>query len=252
MSARVAVVAGASSGLNLGIAESLVRAGWRVSILSRSAERIASAHERLQEISSHVHSGAADVRDYVAVAAHMAAVRELWGPIDLVISGAAGNFLAPAEAMSSNGFRTIIDIDLIGTFNVFRAGFDVVQRPGGTMIAITAPQGERAYKLQAGACAAKAGINMLVKSLALEWGRHGIRINAVSPGPIAGTEGVARLWPSEDALATLFDDVPLGRLGQVDDISEAVRYLSSDGASYITGHVLACDGGFVLDGKLGG
>jgi NAD(P)-dependent dehydrogenase (short-subunit alcohol dehydrogenase family) len=251
MTTKVAVIAGASSGLNLGVALGLCNAGWKVSILSRSAERIAAAQQRLLQLSPNVHAGAADVRDYAAIVAHMGHINELWGPIDLIISGAAGNFLAPAETMSANAFKTIIDIDLLGTFNVFRAGFDALRKPGGSMIAISAPQGERAYPQQSGACAAKAGVNMLVKTLAIEWGAHGIRVNAISPGPIEGTEGVARLWPTEEALTTLLNDLPVGMLGQASDISDAVDYLSSSQARYVTGHILNCDGGFVLQGGLG-
>src|SRR6185295_16943320 len=113
--------------------------------------------------------------------------------------GAAGNFVAPALGMSANGFKTVVDIDLMGTFHVFRASFAFLRRPGASLIAITAPQAVRPSMFQAHVCSAKAGINMLTKCLAMEWGPAGVRVNAISPGPIADTEGMRRLAPSAEA-----------------------------------------------------
>jgi NAD(P)-dependent dehydrogenase (short-subunit alcohol dehydrogenase family) len=188
------------------------------------------------------------VRDYGAVAEVLAKVRERLGEIDIAISGAAGNFVVPAGKMSSNAFRTVVDIDLIGTFNVYRAAFEHLRRPGASLIAISAPQGSRAYAGQAHVCAAKAGINMLTKCLALEWGPHGIRVNAISPGPVEGTEGMARLAPTGELEKRLTSAIPLRRFGQAKEIAEAVLFLAGPGAQFVTGAVLDCDGGFSAGG----
>jgi NAD(P)-dependent dehydrogenase (short-subunit alcohol dehydrogenase family) len=160
-----------------------------------------------------------------------------------VLSGAAGNFVAPALGMSANGFKTVIDIDLIGTFNVLRACFQYLNRPGASLVSITAGQGARPSMFQAHVCAAKAGINMLTKCLAMEWGPAGVRVNAISPGPISETEGMARLAPTEEMEMRLKARIPLRDYGQKIDIAEAVVYLSSESARYITGVILEVDDG---------
>lgn len=114
------------------------------------------------------------------------------------------------------------------------------------MVAISAPQAQRAMQYQAHACAAKAGVDMLVKCLALEWGAHGVRVNAVSPGPIAETEGLSRLSASPEIERAVRDNTALRRFGSVDDIARAVAFLASDQAAYVTGTVLDCDGGMRL------
>jgi NAD(P)-dependent dehydrogenase (short-subunit alcohol dehydrogenase family) len=169
-------------------------------------------------------------------------VRNEFGPMDIVISGAAGNFLAPALGMSANAFKTVVDIDLLGTFNVFRGCHDLLATPGASLIAITAGQAVNASALQAHACAAKAGINQLVRVLALEWGPH-VRVNGISPGPIAGTEGMKRLAPNAETRAAHYDRIAMKRWGEVEEIGEAAVFLCSSAANYITGTILDVDGG---------
>lgn len=243
---KVAVVAGASSGINLGIAQHLCRAGAKVAILSRSAERIEKAARSVSEDPARCFGFAADVRDYDAVSAFFAEVASRFGPIDIVVSGAAGNFHAPAAHLSANGFRTVIEIDLIGTFNVLRASFDHLRRPGASLMSITAPGGSHPSMFQSHANSAKAGINMLTKCLAMEWGPGGIRVNAISPGPITGTEGMARLAASPEREALLKSRLALRDYGSKRDIADVVLFLSSDNARYITGTVIDCDGGNAL------
>ena len=113
----------------------------------------------------------------------------------MLVSGAAGNFVAAVNAQSSNGFRAVVDIDLIGTFNVMRAAYPHLTKPGAAVINISAPQSFIPMRYQASACAAKAGVDQLTRVLALEWGGDGIRVNSISPGPIAGTEGMRKLAP---------------------------------------------------------
>jgi NAD(P)-dependent dehydrogenase (short-subunit alcohol dehydrogenase family) len=243
LAGKTAFIAGGSSGINLGIAHGLATAGARVAIISRKPEKVEAAVAELQAAGHEAMGSAADVRDYAAVEAALKAVHEAWGEIDIVISGAAGNFLAPAVGMSANAFRTVVDIDLIGTFHVLRAAYEFLRKPGASVISITAGQAVNPTAFQSHVCAAKAGINMLTRCLALEWGGAGVRVNAIAPGPISDTEGMARLTPTPEAEAALKRLIPLGDYGEKKDIADLAIFLSSDSAKYITGAILDCDGG---------
>lgn len=240
---RTVFVAGGSGGINLAIARHFAGSGARVGLISRSIERVAEAAAGIADAGGHALGVAADVRDFEAVDAAFAQVKHAFGEIDIVVSGAAGNFLVPAASISSNAFRTVVEIDLIGTFNVFRASFPYLRKPGASLIAITAPQGAHPQTLQAHACAAKAGVNMLTKCLAMEWGPAGVRVNAVSPGPIAETEGMARLAATPELEAVLRQKLALRRYGTKQDVANCVSFLASDQASYMTGAIVDCDGG---------
>lgn len=243
---RAIFVAGGSSGINLGIAQRFAEMGARVTLISRDHGRIEAAAELIRQASGEAIGLVADVRDYAAVEKALATARAQYGPIDVVISGAAGNFLAPVIGLSANAFRTIIEIDLIGTFNVLRASFEHLRKPGASLISITAGQAKRPLMFQAHASAAKAGVNNLTKTLAMEWGPAGIRVNAISPGPIGDTEGMARLAPSRAATAAVKARIPLREYGSKLDIADAALFLASDHARYITGTILEVDGGSVL------
>ena len=242
LAGKTAFVAGGSSGINLGIAKRFAAAGAKVAIISRSPEKIEAAAKEVAAFGPCI-GMAADVRDYAAVEAALKRTHDELGPIDIVLSGAAGNFVAPALGMSANGFKTVVDIDLIGTFNVLRASFEFLNRPGASLISITAGQAERASLFQAHVCAAKAGINMLTRCLALEWGPGGVRVNAISPGPIAETEGMARLAPTEEAEARVKSRNPLRRYGTKDEIADMAIFLSTDKAAYVNGAIIPVDGG---------
>lgn len=241
-------VSGGSSGINFGIAQAFARAGARLSVMSRSAERVASAAARLRETGMDAIGLPADVRQPEAVAQAFAQATGKFGPIDVLVSGAAGNFLAKALEMSPNAFKTVVDIDLLGSFNVLRAAHAHLRKPGASIIQISASQAFVATPYQVHVSAAKAGIDMLTRGLALEWGPDGIRINSIIPGPIADTEGLKRLAPTAPTLQAMANRVPLGRLGRLEDISRMALMLASDWGSYITGTVIAVDGGLALTG----
>lgn len=173
---KTAFVAGGSSGINLGIAEQYAELGANLVILSRSQDKIDVAVKGLQKKGAKALGIATDVRDYNGVLEAFKKTHSEFGDIHCVISGAAGNFLSPIVGLSSKGFQTVIDIDLVGTFNVFRASWDYLAKPGASLIAITAGQAVQPRPYQAHACAAKAGVNMLCKCLALEWGLSLIHI----------------------------------------------------------------------------
>ncbi len=234
---KVAFVAGGTSGINLGIAKRLGELGAKVAILGRNPEKAAAAAAGIGALAL-----TADVRDFAATRAAMERVRDELGPMDIVVSGAAGNFLSPVLGMSANAFKAVIDIDLIGTFNVFRGCHDLLNLPGASLIAITAGQAVNAMQLQAHACAAKAGINQLVRVLALEWGPD-VRVNGISPGPIAGTEGMARLAPDDTTRDAHYARIAMKRWGEIGEVAESAVFLCSDAARYVTGTILDCDGG---------
>ncbi len=243
-------VAGGTSGINLGIAQAFAAAGARLGVGSRSPEKVAAATALL---GPDALGYTFDVRDHAAVAAALDAFAAAAGPIDTLVSGAAGNFPALAKDLSPNGFKAVIDIDLIGTFHVMKAAYPHMRRPGGSLINISAPQAAQAMAFQSHVCAAKAGVDMITRCLAIEWGPEGLRVNGVIPGPIDGTEGMARLAPSEAARAAIARGVPLRRLGTPDDVARACLYLASDAAAYVSGAILPADGGWLQAGiRLGG
>lgn len=241
---RTAFVAGGTSGINLAIATRLRSLGARVYVFSRNASRVAAAIETLGG-EDGADGQVADVRDFEAVEAVAAACAQRFGQIDIVISGAAGNFLAPAASLTPKGFRTVIEIDLIGGFHVMKAAYPHLRRPGAAIVNISALQSLVALPGQAHACAAKAGLDALVRSLALEWGPEGIRVNSIAPGPVSGTEGMRRLAPSPESEQRLTASIPLNRWADTDDIAELAVFLVSDAASNITGATIVSDGGFM-------
>ncbi|MBD8507658.1 SDR family oxidoreductase [Hoyosella sp. G463] len=245
---KVVFVAGGTSGINLGIAEDFARAGANIAVQSRSQDKVDATVADLKEFGVAAFGAAADVRDYAATEEALATAADALGPIDVLISGAAGNFPVAALNMSANAFKSVVDIDLLGTFNVLRAGYQFLRRPGASVINISAPQSELPTITQAHVCAAKAGVDMLTRTLALEWGPSGVRVNAVIPGPIDGTEGMTRLAPTDEARELVTSSVPLRRYGTPRDVANVCRFLASPLASYVTGVVLPADGGWVLGG----
>lgn len=245
---KVVFVAGGSSGINLGIADAFAARGASVAIASRSQERVDAAVAGLKAHGGQVEGYAADVRDAASIEAALRRCHDRFGDIDVLISGAAGNFVAPALGMSPNGFRTVVDIDLNGTFNVLRSAHPFLRKPGASIINISAPQAFNPTKLQAHVCAAKAGVDMLTQVLAMEWGVDGIRVNSLVPGPIKDTEGVQRLAPTPEAMVAMVAKVPLGRFGTKQDIANMAMVLSSPLGDYVSGAIIPVDGGGSLSG----
>lgn len=245
---RTVIVVGGTSGINLGVADAFARHGAAVGVASRSQDKVDAAVAQLSKHGAKTDGAAFDVRDPDAVEAGLARLAEALGPFDALVSGAAGNFPAAALDMSPNGFRAVVEIDLLGSYHVARAGYAHLVKPGGALIHISAPQSIVASRMQSHVCAAKAGVDMLTRTLALEWGAAGLRVNSLIPGPIAETEGMARLAPTPQLQELVRKTVPLRRDGLSEDVANAALFLASPLASFVSGAVLPVDGGWSLAG----
>lgn len=217
---------------------------------SRNREKVQNTVTALQNAGAAKAIGMDfDVRDAKAVKYGLESAHAEFGPIDVLVSGAAGNFPALAAEMSINAFRSVIEIDLMGTIHVMKAAYPLLARPGASVINISAPQAFQPSEGQAHVCAAKAGVDQITRTLALEWGPEGIRVNSVVPGCIEGTEGMRRLSPDDSALDGYLNSIPIGRFGRAVDVSNVCLFLSSMLGSYVTGSVISVDGGFFLRGS---
>jgi len=242
LNGRVAFVTGGGTGITGGVARALAEAGASVALVSRKLEHLEPAAQYINENGGRAIAVVADVRQPAEVEQAVARTVEEFGKIDIVVNGAAGNFLCAAAEMSPNGFGTVVDIDLKGTFNVCRAAFAQLQEHRGQILNISATLHYLGTPLQLHVSAAKAGVDALTRNLAVEWGRYGIRVNAIAPGPIEDTEGMKRLVP-EPVKERLKKNIPLGRFGRIADVEQAAVFICSDAASFINGTVLVVDGG---------
>jgi NAD(P)-dependent dehydrogenase (short-subunit alcohol dehydrogenase family) len=243
LAGKVAVITGGGSGINLRIAQRFAEHGAKVALIGRTQEKLDAAALGITEGGGEAAGFAADVRNYDALADAIASARERFGQLDIVVCGAAGNFPAPALGMSANGFKSVVDIDLLGTFNTCRAAYEHLVRPGASIVNISAVQAFIPMAMQAHVCAAKAGVDMLTKTLALEWGPDGVRVNSIAPGAVDDTEGMRRLAPTDQIRSAITGRIPLRRFGSKDEIADLALFLCSDAAKFITGAVMVCDGG---------
>lgn len=248
MKGKVVFITGGGSGINLGIGKSFAQVGADIAICGRSQERLDGAAKELEALGARVSANVADVRDYDALGSALEASRKDLGSVDVLVCGAAGNFVARAEAMNAKGFRTVVEIDLLGSFNAAHAAFGQLKETHGSILFISAGQAVMPFVGQSHGGAAKAGIDNLMASLALEWGRFGIRSNSIVPGAIAGTEGMKRLGEAAGD-ETWRSMIPLGRYGEAEEIGAMAVMLSLPLASYVTGTRFVVDGGMALSGS---
>ena len=241
---RVAFVTGGGTGIGKVIARTLGHHGAKLAIASRKEENLDAACREFEAEGLECTASVCDVRRPDEVEQAIANVLGHYGRLDIVINNAAGNFPAPLAGISHNGFKAVVDIDLLGTFNVSRAAFDAwLKDHGGDIVNITAPFAGIGVAYQAHVAAAKMGVDSLTRSCAVEWGPKGIRVNGVAPGSIEDTEGRARF----DQISDGSSGSPLGRHGTRQDIANAVLFLVSDAAAYISGQILTVDGAATVD-----
>ncbi|KAF1802257.1 hypothetical protein V8B55DRAFT_1478463 [Mucor lusitanicus] len=240
---KILLCSGGGSGICRGMTEAMVKHGATAVIFSRSKDKLEKAAKEMSaKTGGEVFAVAGDVRNPADVENAVKITVEKYGRIDFLINGAAGNFLAAFDHLSYNAFRTVIEIDLLGTFNLTKAASQYLKQSKGAIINVSATLHYTGTPFQQHAGAAKAAIDALTKHWAVELGPHGVRVNGIAPGPIAATVGMEKLGPAFDLTA-----VPMQRMGEVQDIAHSTVFLFSEAATYISGVVLVVDGGAWLN-----
>jgi 2,4-dienoyl-CoA reductase [(3E)-enoyl-CoA-producing], peroxisomal len=256
LAGRVALVTGGGTGIGFGIASCLAAAGATVAIASRKPAHLEPAAAALRERGATVTAVEANVREPEAVARMVEHVATEHGRVDILVNNAAGNFYAPSATLSANAWRAVVETDLYGSFYCAQAVYPVMKaQGGGRIVSVSMTLHYRGWPLMAHATAAKAGVDALTRTLALEWAPDRITVNAVAPGPIP-TEGVRQAFTPPDARAPdLFrmdryvdTAIPLGRWGTPEDVGQMVAFLAGPAGEWITGAIFVVDGGSWLAG----
>ncbi|WP_129689279.1 2,4-dienoyl-CoA reductase [Gottfriedia acidiceleris] len=246
MKDKVVIVTGGSSGMGKAMAMRFAQEGARVVIVGRDLEKLNSAKEEIEQFDGQVLPIAMDVRDPELIKNMVNEVDQTFGTIDFLVNNAAGNFICAAEDLSVNGWNTVINIVLNGTFYCSsEVGRYMIQHKiKGAITNIIATYAWDAGPGVIHSASAKAGVLAMTRTLAVEWGRkYGIRVNAIAPGPIERTGGAAKLWLSDELENRTIQSVPLGRLGTPEEIAGLCAYLFSNEAGYINGSCFTMDGG---------
>ncbi|XP_038048260.1 peroxisomal 2,4-dienoyl-CoA reductase-like isoform X2 [Patiria miniata] len=250
---KVAFITGGGSGICFTIAEVFMRHKCQTVIASRNLQRVQVAAKKLEEATGvQCLALQLDVRKPQDVMRGVDAAVDHFGQIDILVNGAAGNFLVPASGLSYNGFKTVMEIDTMGTYNTSKAVYDkYMSKHGGVIINISATLAYRGQLFQLHAAAAKAAVDSMTKTLCNEWGPQGIRVVGIAPGPIADTEGMRRLGGvshGKQALEKRAHGIPLQRYGTKREIADCAVFVASHAASYISGHTIVVDGGSWMTG----
>lgn len=249
LAGQVALVTGGGTGIGAGIARALAEHGSDIVLASRKRAHLEPMEAEIRTLGQEVLVCEMDVRDRAACDRTVSEALDGLGRIDLLVNNAAGNFLVRAATLSEKGWRAVVDIVLNGTFNMSQAVHSVMRDAGGgSIVNITTTYVTTGAPLMAHSGAAKAGVLNLTRTLAVEWGADGIRVNAVAPGLVEGTEGARRLAESIGYAEAYRKQVPLGRLVHTDDVAAAVLFLASPAASHVTGVEVTVDGGAGLGG----
>jgi NAD(P)-dependent dehydrogenase (short-subunit alcohol dehydrogenase family) len=242
---RVAIVTGGGTGLGKAMALEFARLGARVVVAGRKLESLQQTVSEIEKMGGKALAVPTDVREPAQVENLVAVTKQRFGKIDILVNNAAGNFICRAEDLSVNGWRAVVGIVLDGTFYCSRAvGREMIaQKTGGNILNILATYAWTGGPGTVHSACAKAGVLAMTKTLAVEWARYKIRVNAIAPGPVE-TEGAGKaLWASPEAHKLVEEAVPLKRFGQSIEIARAASYLVSDYASFVTGEALVIDGG---------
>jgi len=246
MKGKAIIITGGSSGMGKAMAKKFAEEGSFVAITGRNLERLEETKKEIEQFEGQVLCVQMDVRNPEDVKRMVDMTDEKFGRIDFLVNNAAGNFIVNAEDLSVNGWNSVINIVLNGTFYCSQAvgKYWISKGIKGALLNIIAT-----YAWGAGAgvihsASAKAGVLAMTRTLAVEWGaKYGIRANAIAPGPIDKTGGAERLFESEKAAKRTINSVPLKRLGQPEEIANLAYFMLSDDASYMNGEVVTLDGG---------
>ncbi|MCX6023919.1 MAG: SDR family oxidoreductase [Chloroflexi bacterium] len=250
MKDQVAIVTGGGTGIGRGIALEMAKVGAKLVIASRRLENLEPTAEEIRALGAPCLVVQMDVRDRESVEQMVERTIEEYGKVDILVNNAAGNFPVAAEDLSVNGWRSVLGIDLDGSFNCTQAvGRRLIAAGnGGAIVNIIYSGAMRAAPGTVHASAAKAGILAMTRTLAVEWARYGIRVNAISPGPIANTQGIMRrasMSPEQrsEVEGRAAERIPLGRMGEIEEIGWSAIFLASGASAYITGECISVDGG---------
>jgi len=244
---QVAVVTGGGTGLGLEVCRGLAARGATVVVLSRNPEH----HKRLldegEQRDWRVSAEVCDVREIATVERAARAVLERLGRVDVLVNNAAGNFVCPSERLSANGWRAVLGIVLDGTFYCSREfGRAMIARGSGQILNVVATYAWTGMPGVVHSASAKAGVLAMTRTLAAEWARHGVRVNAIAPGPFESEGAATNLWPDDESAAAMAAKIPLGRFGTAAEVAAHCLYLLSPLSAWVTGECLVVDGGMSL------
>ncbi|CEH29624.1 short-chain dehydrogenase [Aneurinibacillus migulanus] len=246
MEGKVAIVTGGSSGMGKAMAKKFAEKGAKVVITGRTIENLEQTKQEIQQQEGQVLCVQMDVRNPEDAKRMVEETKRAFGGVDYLVNNAAGNFICPAEEMSVNAWNAVINIVLNGTWYCSQAvGKEwIAEGRKGSILNMLATYAWLAGQGVIHSASAKAGVLAMTRTLAVEWGKkYGIRVNAIAPGPIDNTGGATRLWESEEAARMTLESVPLGRLGQPEEIANLAYFLLSPEAEYINGECVTMDGG---------
>jgi len=245
LNGQVAVVTGGGTGIGLAIAKRLGSLGARIAIASRDSAHLETGCAALREAGVDALAIQLDVRKPEQVDEMVERTVKHFGSLDILVNNAAGNFICRAEELSPNGWNAVIGIVLNGTFYCSRAvgRYMIERKRGGSIVSILANYVWTGSPGTIHSAAAKAGVMSMTQTLAVEWAAHGIRVNAVAPGPIESPGAAKQLWNTPEAVERITGMVPLRRWGTPDEVADAVAFLAAPQSGFITGEVLTIDGG---------